>query len=110
MEAGEIVGWLLGGGGAGKMVWDLIRARGESRRTDAAAAKTLVATANASAAEWQKDLTEIRTEVRDLRAEQRRQEDRITAHVRWDRQVVETLRDLGGTISDPPPLYPEEAP
>lgn len=110
MSTGEIVGWILGGGGAGKMVWDVIRARSESRKLDASAAKTLVATANDSAAEWQKDLAEIRTEVRELRAEQRRQDNRIAAHVRWDRQVVDTLRELGGTISDPPPLYAEETP
>lgn len=110
MTVGEIVGWCLGGGGAGKMVYDIIRARTDARKVDASAAKTLVAAANDSANEWQKDLAEIRGEFRELRIEQRAQDRRISAHLRWDNQVAEKLRALGETIADPPPLYAEETP
>ncbi|WP_194236458.1 hypothetical protein, partial [Streptomyces acidicola] len=58
---------------------------------------------------YAEDLAEVRQEVKALRAEQTKQDRRIAAHLRWDRQVVGALRDLGGSIADPPPLYAEEA-
>jgi septal ring factor EnvC (AmiA/AmiB activator) len=108
VNAGEIIGWALGGGGIGKMAYDMVRARSDARKVDTASAKTLIAVANDSANEWQKDLAEIRAEVRELRAANRAQDRRITAHLRWDNQVAAKLRALGEEISDPPPLYAEE--
>ncbi|WP_435070452.1 hypothetical protein [Amycolatopsis thermoflava] len=111
--------WLGGAGGfaaVGKVAYDLVKARGENRKVNADAAQILVTTAAASAAAYAEDLAEVRNEVKELRAEQRREQDarrrqdeRIAAHLRWDRQLVDALRDLGGTITDPPPLYAEEA-
>ncbi|MFD4196612.1 hypothetical protein [Amycolatopsis thermoflava] len=109
MTAGEIVGWILGGGGAGKMLYDLLKARSDARQMNAAATKDLVAAANDSAAAWQQDVEDLRGELRKLWAGQRKQDERITAHLRWDRHVAEQLRELGGTVPDPPPLYGEAA-
>jgi hypothetical protein len=108
VNAGEIIGWVFGGSGIGKMVYDVIRARSDARKVDATSAKTLVAVANDSANEWQRDLAEIRGEVRELRADQRAQDKRITAHLRWDTLVAAKLRALGEPIPDPPPLFADD--
>jgi hypothetical protein len=108
VNAGEIIGWAFGGGGVGKMLYDVIRARSDARKVDANAAKTLVAAAHDSANEWQRDLAEIRAEVRELRADQRAQDRRISAHLHWDTLVAAKLRALGETITDPPPLYADD--
>ncbi|MFJ8818215.1 hypothetical protein [Amycolatopsis thermoflava] len=118
--------WFGGTGGVaavGKIAYDLVKARGESKKVNAEAAhvsadaaQVLVNAATASAAAYAEHLTEVRKEVKELRAEQRREQDarrkqdaRIAAHLRWDRQLVDALRDLGGSISDPPPLYADES-
>jgi hypothetical protein len=60
------------------------------------------------------DMRTLRAEVAGLKSKleaqelrEERQERRLIFHERWDRQVAERLRDLGETIPDPPPLYPD---
>lgn len=102
--------WLGSGGGAiavAKGVYDGIRARSDVRKTDAEAAQVIVNTAATSNAEYAADLSEVKTEVRELRAAQRQHETLLRTHHRWDEQVVDQLRALGRDIGDPPPLYLE---
>ncbi|WIY05470.1 hypothetical protein QRX60_17065 [Amycolatopsis mongoliensis] len=109
-DIGTWVGIVLGSGGVGKAVYDLIKSRADARKVGADAAKTLVETAAESNKDLGEDLKEVRTELREVRATQRRHDDVLRVHHRWDEQVVDQLRQLGGSIADPPPLYLPEVP
>jgi hypothetical protein len=54
-------------------------------------------------------ITQLETELLQLRGELRHRDRLMLAHVVWDTQVTSSLRQLGGTIPAPPPLIPEPA-
>jgi len=106
----EWLTWIGAGGGAGavgKGIFDMLRARSDVRKTNADAAQVIVNTAATSNAEYAKDLFEVKAELRKVEQTQRRQEKLLSAHHRWDEEVVDQLRALGREIADPPPLYLE---
>ncbi|MEV6876245.1 hypothetical protein [Amycolatopsis sp. NPDC051128] len=105
--------WTVGGGvvvalasliTAGVLV---VKMRPESRKLRADATAALLTATTATTTELAGQVAKLHAETNRLWEAQHAQERRITDHVRWDRQVVDTLRSLGGEISDPPPLYPE---
>jgi hypothetical protein len=108
--------WLQWGGGATAlatiigMFIALAKVRPEVKKLKTDGATALVAAATTYSTELSDQVTELQNETRKLWQAQRAQEQRITAHVRWDSKVVETLRELGGEIADPPPLYLSETP
>ncbi|MFI9454454.1 hypothetical protein [Amycolatopsis sp. NPDC052450] len=105
--------WLGGSGGAlavAKAIFDLVKSRADARKVNADSAAVLIQTAAESNKDLGEDLKEVRTELREVRATQRRHDDVLRVHHRWDEQVVDQLRQLGGTIVDPPPLYLPEVP
>lgn len=109
----DVWAWLGSAGGIGalgKATYDLIKSRADARKVNADSAAVLIQTAAESNKDLGEDLREVRTELREVRAEQRRQEAVLRVHHRWDEQVVDVVRSLGGTISDPPPLYLPETP
>lgn len=83
------------------------KAKPEARKLGADSTAALLSATTATGAELAGQVAELQGETRKLWQAQREQEERVTAHLRWDAKVVDTLRELGGEISDPPPLYPE---
>lgn len=106
----NLVGGAGGAGAVGKMVFDLIKSRADTRKVNADSAAVLVQTAAESNKDLGEDLKEVRTELREVRAEQRRQDDVLRVHHRWDEKVVDQLRQLGAVVPDPPPLYLPDTP
>lgn len=109
----DILTWLGGAGGVGavaKAVYDIVRARADTRKVNADSAAVLVQTAAESNRDLGEDLKEVRTELRAVRQTQQRHEDVLRVHHRWDSTVVDQLRQLGATVADPPPLYLPEVP
>ncbi|MEU8636799.1 hypothetical protein AB0C38_31900 [Amycolatopsis sp. NPDC048633] len=109
----DVLTWLGGAGGVGavaKAIFDIVKARSDARKVNADSAAVLVQTAAESNKDLGEDLREVRTELREVRATQRRHDDVLRVHHRWDEQVVDQLRQLGGSIADPPPLYLPEVP
>jgi len=85
----------------------VLKARPEARKLKTDATAALLTATTATTAELAGQVAKLHAETNRLWDAQHAQERRITEHVRWDREVVDTLRNLGGQISDPPPLYPE---
>lgn len=50
------------------------------------------------------------SEVQTIRAEQREQVVLLRQHQKWDNRVARQVRELGGEVEDPPPLYPIRTP
>ncbi|WP_318305997.1 hypothetical protein [Amycolatopsis solani] len=87
-----------------------VKARPEARKLKVDGTAALLNATTATSAELADQVAELQAETRRIWRAQAAQEQRITAHVRWDRQVVDTLRSLGGEIDDPPPLFLEPTP
>jgi len=101
-------GW-LGGAAAvltafGTALTLFIRARPEARKIKADGTVALLNATTATSAEQADQIQELFAETRKLWNRQRRTEQLIDRHISWDRRVANTVRDLGGTIEDPPPL------
>lgn len=124
MTPTTVAAWLGGGTGLAALITALVllvKARPENRLKNAEAAKVI----QDASADWvlgvSEDLKALRASDRTLRAkvatlEQERdqrkrrddlQERRLRKHETWDRNVAEQLRELGGSVTDPPPLYPD---
>lgn len=116
-EWGPWIGAIIGAGGLGTGVVALLKAKPEARKITADAAQVI----QDASADWvlavSEDLKELRRKVAVLekeRADRERydvvQERRLRIHERWDIDMAEQIRRLGGTVTDPPPLYPDPAP
>lgn len=114
-----VVAWLGGGTGVAALITAialLLKARPESRKTNADAAKVI----QDASADWVKgvreDMAALRSRVAELEQAQRAQAardasqaTRLRLHERWDQRIAEQVREFGGSVSDPPPLYPDPA-
>ncbi|WP_146044458.1 hypothetical protein [Amycolatopsis sp. BJA-103] len=89
------------------MVVALLKVRPETRKLKRDGAAVLVTAATAHSAELSDQVAELQAETRKLWQGQRQQQNLLSAHHRWDEEVVAVVRSLGGTIDDPPPLYAE---
>lgn len=120
MSATEYVAWAglaLGGTGVAGMVAVLLKARPEAKKLEAEATKGVADSAASLAQGFAEDMRLLRAKVeslekkledRDRRDDQ--QERRLQRHERWDLAMAEQVRQLGGIVSDPPPLFPDPAP
>lgn len=110
MTAAEIVSAVLGVGGPTAGLVMLYRSRSANRRTNADSAQVLSTAAAAYAEGIAEDMADLRREFDAFRREQQRrdrEQDQLhREHSRWDYQAAQQIRDLGGVIADPPPLYP----
>jgi uncharacterized protein YoxC len=85
----------------------VLKARPEARKLKSDGTAALLTATSATGAELADQVAELQSETRKIWRAQREQEARINEHIRWDKKVVEAVRDLGGTIAEPPPLYQE---
>lgn len=110
MTPAEIVSGIVALGGLLGGLRMLTLARSINKKTNADAAQVL-SSASANYAEGiAEDMAQLRREFDAfLREQQRRdrEQDRLHRdHARWDFSAAQQIRDLGGVIADPPPLYP----
>jgi hypothetical protein len=117
MSPTSVAAWLGGGTGLAALITALVllvKARPENRLKNAEAAQVI----QDASADWVKgvreDMSALRGRITELETAQRAQEARDAAqatrlrfHERWDRNIAEQVRELGGHVSDPPPLYPD---
>jgi hypothetical protein len=110
-------GVILGGSGLAGMVGMLLRARPEAKKLEAEGAKSLSDSAASLASGFAKDMDSLRAKVdtleKKLEERDRRedlQERLLQRHERWDFSMAEQVRQLGGMVTDPPPLYPDPQP
>lgn len=110
-------GVILGGGGLAGMVGMLLRARPEAKKLESEATKGVADSAAALAQGFAEDMRTLRAKVDSLEKkleERDRREDLqerlLQRHERWDFSMAEQVRQLGGMVTDPPPLYPDPAP
>lgn len=117
MNATEIAAWIgaaAGLGGVGTTFGMLFKAKSESRKTNADADKSkadAVKVIQDASAGWvqsvSEELRELRREVAALRRERDHDHRRLRIHERWDIDMAHQVRQLGGHVTDPPPLYPD---
>jgi hypothetical protein len=114
---GDIATWVGGGAGLGGLllaIAALAKARPEARKVNADAAKVFTdasATFAVSVATQMEgmraELAEVKRKLREREEREDRQERLLLVHERWDYDVAHQVRQLGGEVSDPPPLYPD---
>jgi hypothetical protein len=115
-DVAQAVVALLGTGGFGTGAVMLFRARSTNRKTNADSAEVLSTASTSYAAGVVEDMAVLRKEFDEFAREQRRRDveqqlrdraqDRLhLLHSRWDYLAAQQIRDLGGDIADPPPLY-----
>lgn len=117
MTPGDIATWVGGGAGLGGLllaIAALAKARPEARKVNADAAKVFTdasATFAVSVATQMEgmraELAEVKRKLRDREEREDRQERLLMVHERWDYDVAHQVRQLGGEVDDPPPLYPD---
>lgn len=113
----ELAAWIGGGTGVLGIVTAVVvlfKARPEVGKLKADTAKvfteasaTFAATVNAQMVEVRAELAEVKKKLRDREEREDRQERLLLVHERWDYDVAHQVRQLGGHVSDPPPLYPD---
>jgi hypothetical protein len=59
-------------------------------------------------AEQDREIAGLRSDIAAYRADQRARDLMALAHQRWDLQVLAEINRLGGTVPEPPPLWPTE--
>lgn len=106
-EVAAWIGAVAGLGGVGTTAAMLLKARPEGRKTNADAAKVI----QDASADWVQsvsdELKELKREVVTLKREREQDQRRLRVHERWDNAMADQVRQLGGIVSDPPPLYPD---
>lgn len=117
MTPADIATWVGGGAGLGGLllaVTALAKARPEARKVNADAAKvftdasaTFAVTVNAQMDGLRAELAEVKQKLREREHREDRQERLLLVHERWDYDVAHQVRQLGGHVADPPPLYPD---
>lgn len=117
MTAAEIAAWVGGGTGLSGLAATaalLMRARPESKKLKAEATKIVGDTYAALVNSVNTQLDRMGTKVAELEKKHEEREEReerqerlLLVHERWDLAIAEQVRQLGGTVGDPPPLYPD---
>jgi hypothetical protein len=102
-----------------KYLVELFKARAQAKKTSAESTVLLMNSATGYSDGLAKRVDAISEAFDEFRKQQNirnqeqlardRADDRLKlAHSRWDDKVVAVIRDLGGKIENPPPLYPPE--
>lgn len=117
MTAAEIAAWVGGGTGLSGLAATaalLMRARPESKKLKAEAAKivgdtyaALVGSVNAQLDRMTTRVVEVEKKLDELEEREDRQERLLLVHERWDLAAIDQIRQGGGHVGDPPPLYPD---
>ncbi|GAB2964436.1 hypothetical protein [Saccharothrix stipae] len=91
----------------------LVKARADAKKTGADTTGVLVGASGDVIRQYQEMLAGLTEDVKELKRKDRERdaaeeqhEMLLRRHSRWDRTVAEQVRDLGGVVSDPPPLWP----
>lgn len=107
---------ILGAGGGGKFIWDILTARSQTRKNNTDSTVMLVNSAAGYAETLVKRIDSINQRFDEFRREQelkndnqerrnRTQDRLLMAHSRWDHQMVTQLRAKGVSVEEPPPLF-----
>lgn len=107
---------VLGTGGIGKFLWDVVSALTQRKRNQAESAVILLNSATGYSSRLEKRLDEVtesfdkfRREQEDLNRENRlrwrSQDQLLLEHSRWDHQMVTRLKAKGIPVDEPPPLF-----
>ncbi|MCP2243201.1 hypothetical protein [Lentzea aerocolonigenes] len=99
------VGALLGGGGLTGGGIAALKFKSEKRKLEADAAQVLTASSVDYAVKVSERLDKLADKVDRMEDEQDRQRELLQVHHEWDLEVVSTVRGLGGTVPNPPPLF-----
>lgn len=100
-----VVGASLGGGGLIGGTLAALRFKTEKRKLEADAAQVLTASSVDYAVKLNERLDKLADKVDRMEDEQDRQRELLQVHHEWDLIVVGTVRELGGTVPNPPPLF-----
>ena len=113
----EMAAWIGGGTGLLGIVTAVVivfKARPEVKKLKADTAKVfteasagLVASVNLQMEGMRAELAEVKQKLREREEREDRQERLLLVHERWDLDIAHQVRQLGGHVSDPPPLYPD---
>lgn len=119
MTPAEIAAWVGGGTGLSGLSAAaalLMRARPESKKIKAEASKIVGDTYAALVGSLNDQLGKMRADLADLAEKHKQREERedrqerlLLVHERWDLAIAEQVRQLGGHVGDPPPLYPDNS-
>lgn len=112
-----LAAWIGGGTGLLGLVGAiaaLLKARPEAKKIKAETVKVLTDASASIVASVNTQMERMAAEVADLKKKldererrEERQERLLLAHQRWDLDITYQVRELGGHVSDPPPLYPD---
>lgn len=101
-----ILSLVVGTTGVGGAFVAIRKAKPEVRKMDADTAAVIATTAGKWVSEADDRMAEMAEQIRTVLANQRRQDELIAVHVRWDRQVLSALESAGiDHLPDPPPMY-----
>lgn len=103
--------WAIIGGIITSAVGSLIltlKARPEARKMDREGGAAILTAGAGLVKETLDELTDLRREMRDMRAWRDGLEHRLRRHSKWDDAMVRDAREQGRDVPDPPPLYDDK--
>ena len=86
-----ILSLIVGTGGAGGAIVAIRKSRTEVRKMDADTAAVIATTAGKWVMDADDRMEELAAQLRTVLSNQRRQDDLLAVHARWDRQVLSAL-------------------
>lgn len=107
----QVLTWVAGAGGLAG-IGALIQARPNARKLKADAAAVLNDSSGRLLAEALKRIDHqgaaidrLEKQLAERERQQHAQDRRLIRHERWDIAIAEQVRQLGGSVGDPPPLF-----
>lgn len=112
-----VAGWFGAAAGVGGVLLALVallKVRPEAKRikadtvkviTDAAAA--IVVSVDSQMERMSAKVTALENRLEQYKDREDLQDHLLLVHERWDHAVTQQVRQLGGEVGDPPPLYPD---
>lgn len=85
-----------------------LRVRPEARKMKADSAAAILTSAGAMATGFEKEMSELRGQVKEMNAWRKGLETRLRRHARWDDQAVAQMRAAGIALPNPPILFDDE--
>lgn len=96
----------VGSTGLGGAIVAIRKARPETRKMDADTAAVIATTAGKWVQEADDRMDELAAQLKTVMADQRRQDELLVVHARWDRQILSALDSAGiDHLPKPPPLH-----
>jgi NADH/NAD ratio-sensing transcriptional regulator Rex len=101
-----VISLLVGTGGVGTAILAFRRSKPEAKKLDADTAAVIATTAGKWVLDADDRMAEMQATLTRLVHNQRAHEELLTVHARWDRQMLDALRDAGVEhLPSPPPIY-----